>query len=177
MSNKTVTLPEITTQKIFNQIVDPRAVTNKMNKDYICDMIFSALDESTIQHIITLMLMDDEYKVLSVGDYVRVNPISYHENQEYHPDVLKDMGLMHSSGKVYGLIKGDASWQSGYNPFYGKLKVDLHYHEEDKQLKLVERDINPLELEYVSKGHIAYYKNKKKKTKEKDVCLNSPENL
>ena len=35
MSNKTVTLPEITTQKIFNQIVDPRAVTNKMNKDYI----------------------------------------------------------------------------------------------------------------------------------------------
>lgn len=176
MSNKTVTLPEITTQKIFNQIIDERAVTNKLNKDYIADMVFSALDESTIQHIITLMLMDEEYKVLSIGDYVRVNPISYHEGQEYEPDVLKDMGLMHSTGKVYGCVKGDASWQSGYNPFYGKLKVDLHYHDEDKQLKLVERDINPLELEYVSKGHIAYFKNKKK-TKEKEICLNSPENL
>ena len=176
MSNKTVTLPEITTHKIFKQIIDAKAIAVKENKNYIADMIFSALDESTIQHIITLMLMDNEYKVLSIGDYVRLNPISYHEGQEYESDVLKDMGLIHSSGKVYGRIKDDASWSSGYNPFYARLKVELLYHNEDKKLKLVEKDINPLELEYVSKGHIAYFKNKKK-TKEKEICLDSPENL
>ena len=34
-----------------------------------------------------------------------------------------------------------------------------YYHDEDKQLKLVERDINPLELEY-EEGHVAYFKKK-----------------
>ena len=35
---------------------------------------------------------------------------------------------------VYAVVLGDESWTSGYNPYYGKIKVAIFYHDDHKQV-------------------------------------------
>ena len=58
MSNKTVTLPEITTHKIFKQIIDAKAIAVKENKNYIAKMrIYRCLPDSN------QILKDNNYNI------------------------------------------------------------------------------------------------------------------
>ena len=76
-------------------------------------------------------------------------------------DILKDLGLLHKSGKVYGRVIGDSSWNGGFDPFSNRIKVHLLYHNADKELEVYEDSFNPFELKRITKNSIKYYKSKK----------------
>ena len=151
---------------IFNRVVSNSAFTEKKNVSSVQSILLNNLTDSTIETIIHLMLSHTEYKVLNVGDHLKVKPPTYHVGSEYEVDILDDLGLLPKEpGYAYGIVKGDTSWSTSdpYNPFYSRIKVDLYYHCSERKLKLYEHEVNPLYCLKVNKSSIPYFKPKKKK--------------
>jgi|TARA_R110000782_G_scaffold16412_1_gene47080 hypothetical protein len=160
----TYTISKEVMNTIFNKIVSDNSVLEKKNAKHISSILLNELSEQTIESIIHLMLSNKEYKVLKIGDYVKVKPPSYHLGSEYESDVLDDLGLLPTEhGYVYGKVIDDTSWSSGkvFNPFYVRIKVNLFYHDDDKKLKEYEHEVSPLSCIKVNKGTISYFKPKK----------------
>jgi len=154
--------------RIFYRVVADNAFVNKKNADCVQDILLKECSEHTIETIIHLMLTNEEYKKLKVGDYIKVKTPSYHAGSEYEIDILNDLGLLpNEPGYVYGIIKGDGSWSTSepFNPFYNRLKIDCLYHCDEKKIKMYEHEMSPLQCIRVTKGSIPYYKNKKENAK------------
>jgi len=158
---KKIEIPKEATASLLRALVSEAAIKNKENSNLLFDKIFKSLDEYQISSIITLMLSEEPYKALSLGDYVIVKPPRYHKGDKYEEDILKDLGLLHKSGKVYGHVIGDASWNGEFDPLSNRIKVHLLYHNADKELEVYEDSYNPFELKRVTKNSIKYYKPKK----------------
>jgi hypothetical protein len=154
-------------------IMNPLFKKNE-NMETILNIILGELQSYTIEHIVHLLLIENKYRELVVGDYVKVKPYEYHIGKEFETDVLKDLGLMTDDNRVYGKVIGDTSWASNdkFNPYHSQLKLDLLYHDEDKKIKFVEHSINPMALERVTKGAIKYFKHKPIKTTTDAKILN-----
>lgn len=147
---------------LLKDLVRKDSVRNYENFGHVRDILVSNMDESVIESIITLMLMEEVYRPLAVGDYCRLTPPSYHTGDKYEPDVLEDLGLLHKSGDVYGVVLADTSWtKKTFDPFHHRLKVNLLYHDTDKQLKCYEDTFSPFDLKKMPKGSIKYFKNNK----------------
>tara|TARA_R110000751_G_scaffold252161_1_gene351909 strand:+ start:1155 stop:1772 length:618 start_codon:yes stop_codon:yes gene_type:complete len=164
--SETYTIHKDVINTIFNKIVASNAFFNKKNAGCANRILLKELSESTIETIIHLQLMEEEYKVLKVGDYALVKPPSYHEGTEYEEDILNDMGLLPNKlkpGYVFAEVIGDNSWSSSkkpFDPFYSQIKVNLLYHDKDRKLKLKEETVNPLYAIKFNKGRIPYFKYK-----------------
>ena len=161
----TYTISKDVINTILKEIVSETAVLEKRNAKHISTILLNELSDTSIESIIHLMLTGVEYKVLKIGDYVRVKPPKYHSGSEYEHDILDDLGLLpKESGYVYGKVMDDTSWSSDkpFNPFYVRIKVNLFYHDGDKKLKEYEYEVNPLSCIKVNKGTITYFKPKNK---------------
>jgi len=167
---KTVTMSETYSihkeivQDLFKNILAPDNFKHINNYHHVKDILLRELSDSNIEIITTLLLKNKEYKAVQIGDYVKVKPPKYHKGSEYEEDVLIDMGLMREedTNTVYGVVTDDGSWSSSeeFNPFYSSIKIDLLYHDTQKQLKTHEVSLNPMQIKKVSKGHIKYFKDK-----------------
>ena len=159
--SQTYTVHKEIIHSIFKKLVNPNAFTKKKNAKTALQLIINALDDTAIENVATLMLKEDVYDILSIGDYVEVEVPTYHEGSEYENDVLYDMGLLKELGKsiVYGKVIDDTSWSSDkiFKPFYSNIKLDLLYHDKDKKLKHFSHNANPLYLKQISKYDIPYY--------------------
>tara|TARA_R100000742_G_C4275998_1_gene96790 strand:+ start:907 stop:1491 length:585 start_codon:yes stop_codon:yes gene_type:complete len=148
---------------IFKKVISDGAFKNELNADHVQEILLTNLEENQIETIIHLLLMEDEYKKLKIGDYVLVKPPSYHAGSEYEPDILTDIGLLpHKPGYVFGIVTGDSSWSSNkpFQPFYSKIKVDLLYHDGEKKLKKLEYEAAPMHCIKYNKANIIYYRRK-----------------
>lgn len=173
--NESFTLDGKSAKKLLNGLFKNNY---NLNIDTIKDLIFNSIDSKSIEHVLCLMFMEEEYKVLDKGDYFMTLPEKYDQGSEFEVDILIDMGLYHSSGKVYGIVKDDNSWdEKTYNPLYSRLKVDLLYHDDKGKLKKVEKSINPLSLKKIAKTRIPYYKNTKTKKDAKIITVTDPVTL
>jgi hypothetical protein len=170
--SQTYTIHKDIINNIFKKLIDSKQFNHKTNAESAINIILSHLDETYIEAVTTLMLREEEYEVLSIGDYVEVEPPKYHPGSNFEEDVLADMGLIKKDGKpaVYAQVVDDTSWSSSsnklFNPFYSAIKVNLLYHCEDRKLKYQEYDINPLYVKKVNKKDIAYFNKVKKKEVE-----------
>jgi len=150
--------------RIFYRVVAENAFVNKQNANCVQDILLRECSDSTVETIIHLMLTNEEYKPLKIGDYIKFKPPTYHAGSEYEVDILDDLGLLPKEpGYVYGIIKGDGSWSTSepFNPFYNRLKVDCLYHCGEKKVKIYEHELNPLQCIRVTKGSIPHFKKQK----------------
>ena len=119
---------------IFKKVVDSGQFRVSSNSRHVLQILANDLSVSSIEAIIHLMLLEKEYKSLKIGDYVKVKPPTYHVGKEYEVD-------------------------KEFNPFYSRIKVDLLYHDTNKELKKVEHETNPMFCTRITKNAIKYYKN------------------
>ena len=123
---------------IFSKIIDPKAFNFSKNSNHVYKILTEELSDSSVEAIIHLMLLESEYKALKLGDYVKVKPPTYHKRSEYELAILSDMGLLPTDNDlVYGKVVGDTSWSTDkpFNPFYSRIKLELLYHDTEKNLK------------------------------------------
>ena len=163
--SQTYTVHKDIIHSIFKKLINGDAFTQNKNAETALQLIIDSLDDNAIENVTTLMLKEDVYSVLSIGDYVEIEVPTYHAGSEYEEDILYDMGLLKELGKpiVYGKVIDDASWSSDktFKPFYSNIKVDLLYHDKDKTLNHFSHTANPLYLKKISKYDILYYKMQK----------------
>jgi hypothetical protein len=160
--SQTYTVHKDIIHSIIKKLVNANAFTQKKNAETALQLIINGLDDTAIENVATLMLKEEVYSVLSIGDYVEIEVPTYHAGSEYEEDVLYDMGLLKELGKpiVYGKVIDDTSWSSDkpFKPFYSNVKVDLLYHDKDKVLNHFSHTANPLYLKKISKYDIPYYR-------------------
>lgn len=156
----TITLHKDVIKVLFEKLIDTQNVNIRANVKHITELLANSIPDNALEGAVHLMLLDEPYKKVNVGDYVRFTPPNYHSGSEYEIDILNDMGLMHSSGDVYGIVMGDTSWSSNkkYNPFHSSIKIDILYHNGDREIKRYEHTINPLYVKRTRKSDIPYYK-------------------
>ncbi len=145
--------------KIFIGLINSDSIKNSANKDLISTILLKDLPEHSVETIIHLILTEDNYKPLAIGDHFKVKPINYHASKHYETDVLCDMGLCDGEGNIFGYVVSDGSWSSSreYNPFYKYLKVKLYYHNTSMELTEYDQDLSPLELTKINKLEIPYF--------------------
>jgi hypothetical protein len=147
---QTYTVHKDIIHSIFKKLINGDAFTQNKNAETALHLIIDSLDDTAIENVTTLMLKEDVYSVLSIGDYVEIEVPTYHAGSEYEEDILYDMGLLKELGKpiVYGKVIDDASWSSDktFKPFYSN-----HFS----------HTANPLYLKKISKYDILYYKMQK----------------
>ena len=145
--------------KIFIELINKDSIKNSANKDTISNILLKDLPEHSIETIIHMILTEQQYETLAIGDHFKLKPISYHASKHYETDVLCDMGLCDGEGNIFGYVVSDGSWSSSreYNPFYKYLKVKLYYHNTSMELTEYDQDISPLELTKINKMDIPYF--------------------
>lgn len=144
---------------LLKDLISKDSVRNCDNVTHVRHILVNNMDESVIESVVSLMLMENAYKPLAVGDYCRLVAPNYHQGNKFESDILEDLGLLHKSGDVYAQVVSDTSWTGkGFNPFYTRIKVNLLYHDADKQLKFHEDTFSPFDLKKISKGSIKYFK-------------------
>lgn len=145
--------------KIFIGLINSDSIRNSANKDCISHILLKDLPEHSVETIIHLILTEQQYETLAIGDHFKVKPISYHASKHYETDILCDMGLCDGEGNIFGYVVSDGSWSSSreYNPFYKYLKVKLYYHNSSMELTEFDADLSPLELTKINKLDIPYF--------------------
>jgi hypothetical protein len=145
--------------KIFIGLINSDSIRNSANKDCISHILLKDLPEHSVETIIHMILTEQQYETLAIGDHFKVKPISYHASKHYETDILCDMGLCDGEGNIFGYVVSDGSWSSSreYNPFYKYLKVKLYYHNTSMELTEYDQDISPLELTKINKMDIPYF--------------------
>ncbi len=56
------------------------------------------------------------------------------DGDKFNYDTLKDLGLCTDDYEVYGKIVNDEGWGNDYDPFYGRVKTILFYHDTDGKM-------------------------------------------
>lgn len=145
--------------KIFIGLINSDSIKNSANKDCISHILLKDLPEHSVETIIHLILTEQQYETLAIGDHFKVKPINYHASKHYETDILCDMGLCDGEGNIFGYVVSDGSWSSSreYNPFYKYLKVKLYYHNTSMELTEFDADVSPLELTKINKLDIPYF--------------------
>lgn len=150
------TISEQTLRKLFIKALNDKTC----NKDILIDILFSSGDLKYDLVYILDLLNSEKPELFALNDFIKVEPESYHIDNIFNLDVLKDMGLWSDDNMVYGQIMGDDGWGSSFNPYKGKMKVDLFYHNEEKILEKKTYTLNTETLIKVDKSEIEYFNNK-----------------
>ena len=154
MSNKV-------TDKTFYYILK-HAMDDKNNQNYghALRLIKANLTTEALELLLDLLSSESLYKPLQAGDYVMVEMDSWHAKNHFNYDTLKEMGLVcPKTDMVYAKILKDGSWSSGFNPYYGTMKVEYLYHDDEGKLKYHEHLVNTVSVTKIDKLDIPYFKN------------------
>lgn len=155
----TYTISKEVINNLFLRIVNTEACIKPTNGEHVKQILLNELSDSAIESIVHLQMIDKEYKSIEVGSHVLCKPPSYHVGSEFEWDILQDLGLKPKvDGYVYGRVIGDTSWSSGkpFNQFYGRIKVNLLYHDDKKKLKEYEHEVNGLSLILIEDDSIPF---------------------
>lgn len=149
------TISKKTITNIFTDLLEKKSV----NKALAIEAIITHVNDYALEYIIDMLSSKDKVELIQIKDYVKVPINTYHVDRHFNYDVLNEMGLLcEETGSVYGRVTGDASWNSDYNPFYGRLKVALFYHDKEGQFMEYEESINTVSVTKLNKLDIPYFK-------------------
>ena len=114
------------------------AIANGRHSDFVLEVLLRNINSYPLRYI-TDVLTDDPEKVeiLNLHDLIMVQAPRNHIETKFNVDILSEMGLLvmiNNEPHVFGFVMGDDSWNSGYNPYYGRAKVCLFYHDSERNL-------------------------------------------
>ena len=142
-------------ENILQKVLQPKS---PHNGEHIFKILMRELPNHAKEIILHLSLSSEDYNPVSIGDYVKFTPPSYHAGSEFEWDVLEDIGLSPGNNMVYAKIMGDSSWgNADFNPFYSGIKIEVLYHDDDKKLKMYTHTADPMDLTIVSESDIKYF--------------------
>lgn len=150
------TISEQTLRKLFIKTLNDKSC----DKNILIDILFNSSDIKYDLVYILDLLNSEKPELFNLNDFIKVEPEIYHVDNVFNIDVLKDMGLMSDDNMVYGEIMGDDGWDGNFNPYKGKMKVDLFYHDEEKKLERKRYTLNTELLIKIDKSEIKYFNNK-----------------
>lgn len=105
---------------------------------FILDAFLNTVNSYTIRYITDVLSdVEGDVDLIYPGDFIMFAAPKSHVSTKFNPDILNEMGLLtlqKNDYYVYAVVLGDDSWTSGYNPYYGKIKVAVFYHDEQKQV-------------------------------------------
>ena len=156
--DKTYNISQRTTQSLLNKLIDETQVSNKSNIGHIRNILKNGLSNDHISYLLNCILSSDTFTSFAIGDYVTLMPPSYHENEKYELDTLIDKGLATKEGLVYGIITGDGSWSSDFDPYCNTMEVNvLYYDDVSGDVKPDINKVNTFDLSLISKSKIPFY--------------------
>jgi len=148
----------ISEQTVYNLLL--KALDNKtLKKDLLTKAIITMAGGGYKLEYLLHLLYSDNATLLYPGDYFKTTPEKYHSGKHFNFDDLIDLGLLSDDHMVYGQIIKDDGWSSEYDPFYGRVKVNMLYYNNEKSLLNVETTINTASLIKINKKDILYFKN------------------
>lgn len=151
-------------KKTMKNILADFLETDRINKDLAIEGIVYSLSDSTMEYIIYLLSEKNRIQLIQPNDYIKVNINTYDIDKKFNYDILNEMGLLcKETNSIYGKVIDDASWSSGYNPYYGSIKIIMFYHDEQGNKKDVEETINTVDAIKIDKNDIPYFKYVKNK--------------
>lgn len=150
------TISEQTLRKLFIKTLNDKSC----DKNILIDILFNSSDIKYDLVYILDLLNSEKPELFNLNDFIKVEPEIYHVDNVFNIDVLKDMGLMSDDNMVYGQIMGDDGWDGNFNPYKGKMKVDLFYHDEEKNFERKRYTLNTELLIKIDKSEIKYFNNK-----------------
>lgn len=113
---------------------------------FILDALLNNAPSFTVRYIIDVLSdVEGDVDLIYPGEFIKFKAPKSHVNSKFNPDILNEMGLLSTEKDdyyVYGVVLGDDSWSSGYNPYYGRLKVAVFYHDEQKQVAHYNEGLN-----------------------------------
>tara|TARA_R100000541_G_scaffold370_11_gene3183 strand:- start:6263 stop:6754 length:492 start_codon:yes stop_codon:yes gene_type:complete len=154
MSNKLNISEEVLNKLILNVF----NIGTDHNSKHIESIIINRLPDYAKEIILHLACVGSDYTPVYPGDFIKVQPPGYHAGSEFEWDVLTDLGLNAGDGYVYGTVIGDGSYKNidEYDPFYSLIKVNLMYHDADRNSKSFEYSVSPTDLIKVNEEDIKY---------------------
>lgn len=148
----------ISEQTVYNLLVS--ALDNKsINKSLFIKAVMKSCEGTSRMEYLLHLLHNKSSILTNPGDYFSIIPPKYHKDDKFNYDTLKDLGLVTKDYEVYGRIINDESWGSDYDPFYGRVKTILFYHDKDGKMVNHEESINTSSLNIINKSDILYFKN------------------
>ena len=154
--------------KTFYSLIKAALMNPNTDKDIFVQAIIKMAGDSTYRSEYLLhLLYEKNVELFDKGDYFKVFPEKYTLNKDYSWDKLKDLSLVSEDGMVYGKIVDDSGWSSDYDPYYGRVKVQMLYHSNDgKELQLKDDELNTSSLIKIKKEDILHFKKLNQKSKE-----------
>lgn len=151
-------MKQISDNVLSQILLDVLKETSKENLIHIGNCMVNNMNEYAINLLLHIASSDSAFKNIMIGDYVKVTP-SYSACNSFNYDSMQEMGLICSeTNMIYGKVTGDSSWDSIYNPYYGRLKIDVMLHDDNKNIKILEENHSYTDLTLVSKAEIMYFK-------------------
>ena len=130
-----------------------------INYDHAMQSLLSSLPDHAIELTLHILSSKEPYVPILKVSYVKLE-VPYNHESHFNVDTMEELGLMCSNTQmVYAKVTEDGSWHSSYNPYYGQIKVNCLYHDDDLNLKYVEANIKTVDVIPVNKKDILYFKN------------------
>jgi hypothetical protein len=166
----------ISEQTVYNLLL--KALDNKaLKKDLLTKAIITMAGGGyKLEYLLHLLYATDAV-LLYPGDYFKTTPDKYHLGKEFNYDDLIDLGLLSDDHMVYGQIIRDDGWSSEYDPFYGRVKVNMLYYNNNKKLLKKETSINTAGLIKINQKDILYFKNLNNGKNNKTTSENGDQKL
>ena len=156
--NKTYNISQRTTESLLNKLIDETQVSNKSNIGHIRNILKNGLSNDHVSYLLNCILSSDTFTSFEIGDHVILMPPGYHENVKYELDTLIDKGLATKEGLVYGIITGDGSWSSDFDPYCNTMEVNILYYDDvSGDVKPDQNKVNTFDLSLISKSKIPFY--------------------
>ena len=113
-------------------------IVSGTKSDFILEAFLNDINAYTLRYITDVLSdVEGDVDLIYPGDFIKFKALNSHVDTKFNPDILDEMGFLSRERNdfyVYGIVLGDDSWQTGYNPYYGKLKIACFYHNEQKQV-------------------------------------------
>ena len=167
MNENNYNISNNTANGLLESIIDKKKIMNTDNLNNIMSILKKGLSSSNISALLEMMLTTNKYEPLAVADHVKIKPPSYHAGSEFEWDILIDKGLGTKDGYVFGTIKGDGSWSSGFDPFHSQMEVNVWYYDDNiNGIIIKEIKTDTFSIIKVEKDDIPYHIIKEKEIKE-----------
>tara|TARA_R110000764_G_scaffold54201_1_gene118094 strand:- start:3743 stop:4291 length:549 start_codon:yes stop_codon:yes gene_type:complete len=147
------TLPFNTVKDYLSNVLNSKAVSNPKNVEHVLNLLLSQ-SQDIVTVMLNIAMMQDEYKPIKIGDYVKYIPSKY-TSLYGDRDILQDKGLMTLDGFIFGTIVTDLTWRSKHEDFncYSKtMVVDFNIWDEHDGLSIYQNTtITSSELTIIDK--------------------------
>jgi hypothetical protein len=148
MAKKIYTLTANVVQDHLRSLFNVDKLGNQKNIKHVSDLMLT-LPEHSINAILMISMIKEEYIPLKAGSYVMYQPSEYTSSYGDR-DVLMDKGLMTHDGYVYGIVEKDGSWNNNeqFDPYYVNMKVKFFVWG-DKKIGHYEDSVPTLDLKII----------------------------